>query len=105
MGSHRYSHVIIGFRGRGTEDLFDGKDTRAARRTLPVALWTVAARKLALLNGAEALVDLRMPSGNRLEALKRDRSGQHSIRINEQYRICFTWTSGGPVDVEVTNYH
>jgi toxin HigB-1 len=105
MIRYRYRYMIIGFRDRGTEDLFDGKDTRAARRTLPVALWIVAARKLALLNGAEALVDVRMPSGNRLEALRGNRSGQYSIRINERYRICFRWTPGGPADVEVTNYH
>ncbi len=61
--------------------------------------------KLDLLGAAAALVDLRVPPGNRLEALKGDRTGQHSIRINDQYRICFRWTDAGPVDVEIVDYH
>lgn len=63
------------------------------------------ARKLDALDQAEALDDLRVPPGNRLESLKGDRAGQHSIRINDQYRVCFTWTAAGPEDVEVTDYH
>jgi proteic killer suppression protein len=58
-----------------------------------------------LLNRSRDLNDLRVPPGNRLEALKADRSGQHSIRINDQWRICFTWTAGGPKDVEIVDYH
>lgn len=62
-------------------------------------------RKLALLDAAESLQDLRVPPGNRLEALHGDRSGQHSIRINDQWRICFVWTDAGPDDVEIVDYH
>ena len=64
-----------------------------------------ALRKLAMLAAAHRLDDLRAPPGNRLEALKGDRAGQHSIRINDQYRICFTWKEDGPHDVEITDYH
>jgi len=64
-----------------------------------------AQRKLRLLNAADALNDLRVPPGNRLEQLVGDRAGQHSIRINDQYRICFTWTPSGPAGVEITDYH
>lgn len=65
----------------------------------------VALRKLTQLNAAVALDDLAVPPGNRLEALKGNRSGQHSIRINDQWRVCFTWTPGGPDDVEIVDYH
>ena len=65
----------------------------------------VAARKLDQLEAAEALGDLRIPPGNRLEPLRGDRRGQYSIRINEQYRICFVWTEAGPSDVEIVDYH
>ncbi|MGQ7064471.1 MAG: type II toxin-antitoxin system RelE/ParE family toxin [Caulobacterales bacterium] len=65
----------------------------------------IAARKLALLNAATLLDDLKAPPGNRLEALKGDRAGQHSIRVNDQWRICFVWTETGPADVEITDYH
>lgn len=66
---------------------------------------TVARRKLEQLNQAGQLKDLRAPPGNRLEALKGDRSGQHSIRVNDQFRVCFCWTEGGPEDVEIVDYH
>ena len=62
-------------------------------------------RKLVMLNRAETLNDLRVPPGNRLESLKADRVGQHSIRVNDQFRICFTWTAEGPIDVEIVDYH
>jgi toxin HigB-1 len=62
-------------------------------------------RKLRLLNQARVLMDLRVPPGNRLEALKADRQGQHSIRINDQWRICFVWDEGGPAHVEIVDYH
>jgi proteic killer suppression protein len=65
----------------------------------------VARRKLRQLEIAARLDDLRVPPGNRLEALRGDRIGQHSIRVNEQFRICFRWTTGGPEDVEITDYH
>ena len=62
-------------------------------------------RKLAMLNRAGKLDDLRVPPGNRLEALKGERAGQHSIRVNDQYRVCFAWTAEGPKDVEIVDYH
>jgi proteic killer suppression protein len=76
-----------------------------ARKTLPNALWSTAARKLDQLDSAERLNDLRAPPENRLESLLGDRKGQYSIRINSQYRICFLWTDRGPEDVEITDYH
>lgn len=97
--------MISGFRGAGTEDIFHGRATKAARRTCPVSLWGVAARKLEYLDSAARPVDLRMPPGNRLERLSGDRMGQLSIRINEQYRICFKWTDRGPDEVEIVDYH
>ena len=73
-------------------------------RRLPADIQNVALRKLRLLNQARVLSDLRVPPGNRLEALK-DRQGQHSIRINDQWRICFVWNEGGPMHVEIVDYH
>jgi proteic killer suppression protein len=90
---------------QGTEDVFDGKNTAAARRSCPKSLWSVAYRKLDQLDSAIELADLRIPPGNRLEALQGDRKSQHSIRINEQYRICFKWTDAGPEEVEIVDYH
>jgi proteic killer suppression protein len=66
---------------------------------------TIAMRKLAMLNQAGRLDDLRVPPGNRLEALKGDRAGQHSIRVNDEFRVCFRWTEAGPEDVEIVDYH
>ncbi len=66
---------------------------------------TIAMRKLAMLNQAGRLDDLRVPPGNRLEGLKGDRAGQHSIRVNDQFRVCFRWTDAGPEDVEIVDYH
>jgi toxin HigB-1 len=97
--------VIRSFRDQTTEDLFNGRNTKAARQRLPRPLWRVAARRLDALDQAEMLDDLRVPPGNRLEALRGDRRGQHSIRLNDRYRICFGWTESGPVDVEVVDYH
>jgi toxin HigB-1 len=97
--------MIVSFAERGTEDVYDGSDTRAARKTCPATIWKVAQRKLTQLNAAEVLRDLAIPPNNRLEALKGDRKGQHSIRINDQYRICFVWTDQGPAEVEITDYH
>ena len=75
-------------------------------RRLPADIQAVALRKLRMMNQARALNDLRVPPGNRLEALKRNRAGQHSIRINDQWRIiCFRWSQGGPSDVEIVDYH
>lgn len=97
--------MIQGFRDQGTEDLFNGQATKAARQTCPQGIWNVVRRKLDQLHTVPLLDDLRVPPGNRLEALKGDRAGQHSIRINEQYRVCFTWTEAGPTDVEIVDYH
>jgi toxin HigB-1 len=97
--------MIQSFHDDGTEDLFNGKDTRAARRTCPRELWPVLARKFTYLDSAEELRDLASPPNNRLEPLRADRKGQHSIRINDRYRICFRWTEAGPADVEVVDYH
>jgi proteic killer suppression protein len=97
--------VIASFADDGTEDLFNGKATRRARRVSPVALWPVAWRKLTQLNRVRNLQELNVPPGNRLERLRGDRVGQHSIRINDQYRICFRWDDGYAYDVEVIDYH
>jgi proteic killer suppression protein len=97
--------MIQNFRDQGTEDIFNGQNTRAARKTLPKELWPVAQRRLDALNAAADLGDLKAPPGNRLEALVGDRKGQYSIRINNRYRICFVWTSQGPAQVEIVDYH
>ena len=97
--------MIRSFRNQGTEDIFNGQNSKAARRLCPQNVWSIAARKLEQLDSAETLDDLRVPPGNRLEALARDRVGQHSIRINQQYRVCFVWTLSGPDEVEITDYH
>jgi toxin HigB-1 len=96
--------MIQSFGNIGTEDIFNGQDTKTARRTCPQPLWRVAARKLDQLDSATALEDLRVPLGNRLEVLKGDRAGQYSIRINDQYRVCFTWHDE-PGNVEIVDYH
>jgi len=97
--------MIQSFADQGTEDVFNGKDTREARQVCPRAVWSVAQRKLDQINNAAALQDLRVPPGNHLEALVDDRAGQHSIRINRQYRICFEWTEEGATNVEIVDYH
>ena len=97
--------MIRSFADGGTADLFNGLNTAAARRACPEKLLAIARRKLDHLDSALLLNDLRVPPGNKLEALKDDRRGQYSIRINDQYRICFRWTPEGPADVEVTDYH
>ncbi|MHB8078738.1 MAG: type II toxin-antitoxin system RelE/ParE family toxin [Candidatus Krumholzibacteriia bacterium] len=97
--------MIRSFKDEAAEDIFNGRGTRLARRACPPSLWRVAGRKLDQLDSAEQLADLRIPPGNRLEALVGDRKGQYSIRINEQFRICFVWAEDGPGDVEIVDYH
>jgi proteic killer suppression protein len=92
--------VIRGFRDKKTQQFFAGEMVRQFS-----SFKTVAERKLTLLDTASDLKDLRSPPGNRLEMLKADRIGQHSIRINDQWRICFVWKADGPYEVEITDYH
>jgi len=97
--------MIVSFKDEGTEDVFNGKNTKAARKTCPESLWKVAARKLDQLDSVTALKELRVPPGNRLETLAGSRKGQHSLRVNDQYRLCFAWTDSGPDKVEIVDYH
>ncbi len=97
--------MIRSFADDATEDLFNGVDSRRARQACPASLWPVARRKLTQLNRVRDLVELGVPPGNRLERLRGGRAGEYSIRINEQYRICFRWEDGHADDVEVTDYH
>lgn len=97
--------MIVSFKNRATEDIFDSNDSKAARKLCPTALWSITRRKLDQLNAVTSLEELTIPPGNRLEALKGDRKGQHSIRINQRYRICFTWTQQGACEVEIVDYH
>lgn len=97
--------AINSFADRGTEDIFNGVSSKKARRTCPQKMWDVASRKLDLLNGAITLESLRIPPGNKLEPLSGDRKGQRSIRINDQYRVCFEWTDAGCEAVAITDYH
>lgn len=93
--------MIRSFRDKETEKVF----RREGSRKFPSELQRLAQRKLAVLDGAETLQDLRIPPGNRLEKLRGDREGQYSIRINDQWRICFNWSEGDGDDVEITGYH
>jgi toxin HigB-1 len=97
--------MIQSFRNQQTEDVFNGRTNKKAAKVLPLNLWGLAARKLDQINRAAELGYLEIPPGNRLEGLKGDRKGQHSIRINDQYRICFRWADDGAHDVEITDYH
>ncbi|MFZ3180775.1 MAG: type II toxin-antitoxin system RelE/ParE family toxin [Methylocystis silviterrae] len=93
--------MIRSFRNKTTEALFNGESPKG----FPTNLVKAARRKLRYLNAAGDLGDLRAPPGNRLEALVGDRKGQHSIRINDQFRLCFVWTAEGPAEVEIVDYH
>ena len=97
--------MIVAFKDQGTEDIFNGDNSRVARKTCPQSLWRIAIRKLDQLDSVATLDDLRVPPGNQLEALAGSRKGQHSIRINTQYRICFVWSDQGPDEVEIVDYH
>jgi toxin HigB-1 len=93
--------MIRGFRDKKTGDAFKG----LLGKGFPSDLIKIVRRKLGYLNAAALLSDLKVPPGNHLELLKGDRAGQHSIRVNDRYRICFIWTDEGPIDVEFTDYH
>jgi toxin HigB-1 len=95
--------MIQSFADKETEKVWRGERSRR----LPFGIQGIALRKLRLLHAAKLLADLRVPPGNRLEALKGDRRGQWSIRVNDQWRICFHWSAnqGGPSDVEIVDYH
>jgi proteic killer suppression protein len=92
--------VIASFKCRDTESLF-----RQGKTRIWSSILSVAERKLTMLEAATSLLDLKSPPGNRLEALGGDRNGQHSIRINAQWRICFIWGPNGPENVEIVDYH
>jgi proteic killer suppression protein len=93
--------MIKSFRGRDAERLFQ----RRSARTLGATVQRIALRRLLILDAAEEINDLRVPPGNRLEKLRGDRQGQYSIRINDQWRICFRWHAGDAYDVEIGDYH
>ena len=93
--------MIKSFKSKETEKVFNGRFSKK----LPHNIQRIAERKLIMLHRSSNLIDLRIPPANRLEALKRDRKGQHSIRINDQWRICFEWRDDGVYHVEITDYH
>lgn len=97
--------VIRSFADGSTEDVFNGTDSRRARTACPRELWPTARRKLDQLNRIRRFHELRIPPGNRLEQLKGPRKGQYSIRINDQFRICFRWEDGYADEVKITDYH
>jgi proteic killer suppression protein len=96
--------VIQSFADDTAADLFRERNTRAARR-IPRNIWRVAQRKLKALDVATRLEDLMVPAGNRLELLKGDQTGRHSIRINDQYRVTFQWEQGHAYEVRIEDYH
>ena len=96
--------MIQSFRDQTTADLFRERNTRAARR-LPREIWRVVQRKLKLLDAAARIDDLAVPAGNRLELLKGDRAGRHSLRVNDRYRVTFRWENGHAYEVSVEDYH
>ena len=93
--------MILGFADKETERIWNGE----VSRRLPIAIQTIARRKLRMVNNARRLDDLRIPPANRLEALKGDMKGRHSIRVNDQWRICFRWSDAGVNDVRIMDYH
>lgn len=97
--------MIVSFKDGVTEDIFNGISSKQALKRLPNTLWKIAARKLDQLDSVVLLVELKVPPGNHLEKLSGDRNGEYSIRINQQYRICFIWTDNGPDKVEIVDYH
>jgi len=96
--------VIESFGNKATEDLFHGRKTRRTR-SFPADLLATALRKLDMINAAHRLEDLKAPPANRLETLKGDLAGRHSIRINDQFRIVFRWSAGNASEVSIVDYH
>lgn len=96
---------IASFADRESLEIWEGVRSKRARKRLPVQLWAFASRKLDYLDSAKELKDLERPPGNRLEKLKGDRDGQYSIRINQQYRICFKWVSEQVENLGIVDYH
>jgi proteic killer suppression protein len=96
--------MILNFGDQTTEDVFNGEDSKAARR-VPKAFWSIARRKLDMLNAAHELLDLRVPPGNRLERLKGRLAAYHSIRINDQFRVIFQWSGNNAIRVKIVDYH
>ena len=97
--------MIKSFKNAGTEDIFDGIASKAARKCCPQSIWPVARRKLDQVNRVQEITELQIPPGDRLAQLKGDRENQYSIRINQQYRICFIWEEGQAYEIEITDYH
>lgn len=97
--------MIVSFKDEGTADIFAKQDTRAARHTCPQILWPAARERLNRVQQAIKVIDLMIPAGNRLKPLQGTQYGQHSIRINDQYRVCFRWGKGGAEEVEIVDYH
>ena len=97
--------MITSFRDAGTQDLFHGRITKAARRVCPETIWRIARRKLDRIAAATELATLAIPRSNRLEPLKGDRRGEHGVRVDDRYRICFRWTEHGAEDVEIVDHH
>ncbi len=97
--------MIKSFKNLGTENIFDGSATKAARKCCPQSIWAVAQRKMDQINRVIDITELQVPPGNRLEQLRGDRENTFSIRINQQYRVCFIWKEGHAYEVEITDYH
>ena len=97
--------MIESFKDKASEDIFNGINSKVARKACPKTLWRIASRKLDQLDSVQSLDELKIPPGNQLEILAGDRLSEYSIRINNQYRICFMWGESGPFNVEITDYH
>jgi toxin HigB-1 len=97
--------MIDSFKNQGTADIFDGVNSKAARKICPESIWRVAVRKLDQIDSVTTIDELAVPPGNHLEKLSGDREGQYSIRINDQYRICFEWSESDAIEVEIVDYH
>jgi toxin HigB-1 len=97
--------MIDSFKNQGTADIFDGVNSKAARKICPESIWCVTVRKLDQIDSVTTIDELAVPPGNHLEKLSGDREGQYSIRINDQYRICFEWSESDAQAVEIVDYH